>query len=283
MNALHDGIAKHHVVLVECGTQQDALLVTLTQTYTCLVCSLLDLDLVRVTHALQSKRWDGVVPVLVLVRCESRVGELAAQIQRRQRKQAVIWLIDSTYSPHRAQLQTMAGTSVTFVRGNVFSGNSGPCVHVPPDMESAEMLEYVQSVTTGFESAEMLSDLDIMVHHVPPAVVKHCVHSLRKSGFCSLSRMARTTSVNLQFMQVIRPLLDRHTARGFSLQEALVYIDYAHQISIQPALIQWPRDESDRLLVQQMNDMLRVRASIWAASPKKRKRDENIVRGTPIK
>ena len=278
MNALHDGIAKHHVVLVECGTQQDTVLATLTQTYTCLVCSLLDLDLARVTHALQSKRWDGVVPVLVLVRCESRVGELAAQIQRRQHKQAVIWLIDSTYSPHRAQLQMMAGTSVTFVRGGVsLRGNSGPCVHVPPDMESAEMLEYVQSVTTGFESAEMLSDLDVMVHHVPPALVKQCAHSLRKSGFCSLSRMARTMSVNLQFMHVIRPLLDRHAARGFSLQEALVYIDYAHQITVQPALMQCPRDDSDQLLVQQMNDMLRIRASIWAAIPKKRKRDQNSV------
>lgn len=294
MQAVYAGIAKHQVILLTGDTNiRDVLTEYIYPKYTYIAFSAINMDLGVLSASLRSRRWDGSRPVIILIRCEQWMKEISVLLRDRQPKQSVIMVTDGEYTPSTPIMKSLAQTAVKVgkVPTSIFSLlRKGPTATAEKRYESAiestdirTIIDQIHYTNEDLDVSCALSDVDIMTHHVPETILVNCL-PIRSSIVHTLNtKIEKKTASNLQFAATMQPIVALETHSMMSMHETLEYARYAHQIKVSPGIAKYPRDDRDPMLVQNVNDKLRVlvticdtikRASVVTDHPSKRKRQK---------
>ena len=267
MQKLHSGIAKHKVVCIR-GTNDTTIQTILKGRHTCLFFSNLDFDVVRLQSALSSRQWNGTRPVVVCVRCDQWMSTIAPLIKNRQSKQAVVFVTDGTFSPIVSRLSDVTVTvgalppdTATLLR-HAYAGYEALVATIGVE---ATLAQIHASERKTLMVSEMMSEVDVLVRHVPDDLAAHCIPPMGTIKYIPQAALARKRAENHRLVQLVQPFVAKTTHCLRNTWETMEYISYAHAIHTSPGILQFPRDDAeDPRFIQNVNDKLRVLASgMW--------------------
>jgi hypothetical protein len=233
------------------------------------VFSAVNMDLTRVASSLSSKRWNGKRPVVVFFRCEEWMKDISKLIRNRQPKQAVILITDGEYSTSTplmkslATLQVVIGKMPPTIFSTLKKGSSIDAEQrYKAAIECTDIRTVMNQIHYSNKTADVactLSDVDILQYHVPEELLTNCLPIRKEVEFTTSFRsIENKTKSNTQFARTIQPIVDISTSSMMSMHETMEYLRYAHQIKVCPNISQCPRDDSDKNLVKNVNDKIRV-------------------------
>ena len=241
----------------------------------------LRMDLSRVAAVLTAKRWDGVVPLVVFLGCDTWARELSVLIRERQPKQAV--LVIATDTSRKGPLHTM-GTHLTTSRrphkqslSQLIRDGRYRDVSDMTDLETLCTQLHAASADVG-----QLSDMDLLLHHVPPEVVEAGLPVVPPQFvYQSSQRQTKLLQSNDTFLKVVQPLVAYRVGTLLSLHAMLDYTRFAHQILVRPDFVQSPRDAADPGVSQVLNDRLLILATAFAGIEPRNLPEISLDRGVP--
>jgi hypothetical protein len=315
MNRVLQGINKHHVILLRGDSVRNVLKESVYSKYPHVAFSSINMDLKRVAACLESRRWDGTRPILVLFRCEEWMKELSILIRNRHPSQAVIMVTDGEYTTHTPLMKSLADTTVVIgtLPTTIFSLlKNGP---LPPsgsrrkkerkktdELENESLtgaearyndairctsihsvMDQIHHSQHGLESSEALSDMDIYQHRVPEDVLVNLMPVHGVIEYTCNKKVESKTASNTRFLRIVTPIVALSRLNLMSTHETMEYIRYAHQIKISPGFSQCPRDDVDLNFVKNVNDRIRLFAHMGHSSSRTAKRIRNDPTAVPDK
>jgi hypothetical protein len=276
------GIQKHQVILLKGDSIRDVLTGYVYPKFPHQSFSAVNMDLTRVASSLSSKRWDGKRPVIVFFRCEQWMKDLSILIRNRQPNQAVILVTDGEYTSSTQLMKALATVHVVIGKmpATIFSLlKKGPSVDAEKRykgaIESTDIRTVMNQIHYSNQDTDVsctMSDVDVLQYHVPEELLSNCLPIRKEVEYTTSYRtIENKTASNIQFVRTIQPIVAMTTTSMMSTHETMEYLRYAHQIEVCPNISQCPRDDSDRNLVQNVNDKIRVLVTV-ERRPKENKR-----------
>ena len=264
MNKILRGIQQHEVVLIQGDDIRHLLDTQVFAHHPSVVFSALNLSIPRVTTCLSSTRWDGTRPVVAFFRCEW-TRELLALIRSRQTKQAVLLVTDGDYTAQTPQLKRLATSHVVLGKRppTIFTLLKRGPLHerYRPAIECTGMQTVIHQIhysNTDFEVSCALSDVDCMQHRVPEPMLGACLPVRKSIDFTSNKKIETKTAANHHFVHTITPMIGLTRGNLMSGHDMLEYLRYAHQVHPRPQFAQYPRDDRNPTLVENVNAKIRV-------------------------
>ena len=252
-------ILTHQVVMVD-GIL-DEILPLIPARQRCEIFSTIRMDLSRVTSVLKSKQWDGSVPVVVFVGCETWIHELALLILDRQANQAVVWITDG--SPHLSSAIKNIAKYVSSKRPNTSLSHLLRTGSYREVVERADLDTLFHQLHAFSSDIEQLSIADLLLVHAPSCMTEACLPPMpSRSTYVSDTPPERRIQTNRSFVRIVQSLVARRVGTMLRLNETLSYIQYAHQIQTRPEIAQHPRDDCDPRLIQNINDRILLMATM---------------------
>ena len=283
MKAVLKGLRNHDVVLMRGdSTRRDLVQEFVQNRFECTVFSAVNMNISRITTSLQSRRWDGVCPVIVFYRCEQWMRELVPLIRKRQSKQAVLLVSDGVYTPQTSLMKSLVTGVVVCGRlePTVFSAlktvKSRPMEHDPEETQHPTryqvaiacsdldaVIDQIHHVTApsledACDRADALSDIDSLRYMVPDEMTSHCLPYIPSITYQTQTKIRKRLMDNHDFAKTLPSLVAKTTKTLLGLHPTLDYIRFAHQIALTPQIAQCPRDDTDALWVTNVNDKIRV-------------------------
>jgi hypothetical protein len=263
------GVRQHQVILLKGDNIRDVLTEYVYPRFPHEAFSAVNMDLTRVASSLSSKRWDGKRPVVVFFRCEQWMKDIATLIRNRQPKQAVILVTDGEYTSSTPLMKSLASVHVTIGKmpETIFSmlknGSSSDAEkRYQKAIECTDIRTVMNQIHYSNKDTDVscaLSDVDTLQYHVPEELLTNCLPIRKEVEYNTAYRpIENKTTSNIQFLRTIQPIVAMTTGSMMSTHETMEYLRYAHEIKVCPNISQCPRDDSDKNLVKNVNDKIRV-------------------------
>jgi hypothetical protein len=206
--------------------------------------------------------------------------ELAPLIRGRPRTQAILIISDGVYTAQTPLMTSLA--SVTLVGGRleptVFSAlkagrplrdkDESPYPERYHDAILCSDLDSVMdqihhSIAPSLDMAssidDTLSDIDSFLRYrVPDEMTSHCLPILPTITYKPQTKQWKRPASNMEFAKTLPKLVAKTRGSLLNQHQTLEYIRFAHQIQISPQIARCPRDDSEPLLVTNVNDKIRV-------------------------
>ena len=194
MNKVLHGIRKGDVVCMRGFTKQKLLETHVLHRFQVHSFSDINIDIEKVRACLSSMGWNNRQTVVVFHRCETYISQLAPLIRNRKKGQGVIIITDGTYGRHTNLLNSLCDSYVTVGKfvDTIYSKLSKSIddksrfedVVVCGGIETAiEQLHHMKK--RQLDTCDSISDMDIMMYHVPEDIITASVPSMSKGEYHS--------------------------------------------------------------------------------------------------
>lgn len=231
----------------------------------------LNFDIQQVEACLTCRRFDFQKSLIVFYRCDAWARKIAPFVRKRRKGQAVLWITDGAYSAESKLICSMSEVVVNIGQtpSSLFStlrkphGNSTRLSEAAEHASIAQVMEQVhESNDYSLELTDTLGDADLLMHRVPQDMVLSCLPPMSAIQYRSTKQRSTDIKSKINFMdKVLGMVVARERGNLVPYVDVLEYSHWAHRIHVRPDLCNYPRDDDNLQVVNNVND--KIRALTW--------------------